>query len=116
MSELSSLWFLVTQVVGYSNLVLGTICIQNIFPAFYSEVVSVFVPEVGFLYAAKCWVLLHNQSVSLCLFIRELTPLILKDIKEKLLLLLDIFVARVGILFMWLSSLRFVERLLSCFF
>jgi hypothetical protein len=26
---------------------------------------------------------LHNQSVSLCLFIGELSPLILRDIKEK---------------------------------
>jgi hypothetical protein len=36
---------------------LGTICLENCFPALYSEVVSVFIPEVGFLYAAKCWVL-----------------------------------------------------------
>jgi hypothetical protein len=41
---------------------------------------SVFVPEVGFLYAAKC---LCSQSVSLCLFTGELSPLILRDIKEK---------------------------------
>jgi hypothetical protein len=38
-------------------LFLWTICLENCFPAFYSEVVSVFVIEVGFLYAAKCWVL-----------------------------------------------------------
>jgi hypothetical protein len=48
-------------------------------------------------------------------FIVELIPLILRDIKEKLLLLPIIFVVRVGILFMWLSSFRCVERLLSCF-
>ena len=59
---------------------------------------------------------LCSQSVSLCLFIGEFSPLILSDIKEKLLLLPVIFVVRVGILFMWLSSFWFVERLLSyCF-
>jgi hypothetical protein len=88
---------------------LGTICLENCFPDFYSEVVSVFIPEVGFLYAAKCWVLLHNQSVSLCLFIGELNPLILRDIKEKSLLLPVTFVVRVGILFMWLSSLGLLK-------
>jgi hypothetical protein len=30
---------------------------ENYFSDFYSEVVSVFVPGVGFLYAAKFWVL-----------------------------------------------------------
>ena len=54
----------------------------------------------------------YIQSVSLCLFIGELSPLILRDIKEKSLLLPVIFVVRVGILLMWLSSFRFVERLL----
>jgi hypothetical protein len=38
------------------------------------------------------------------------------DIKEKKLLLPVIFVFRVGILFLGLSSFRFVEGLLSCFF
>jgi hypothetical protein len=39
------------------------------------------------------------------------------DIKEKWLLLPVIFVVRGGIMFVWLSSLGFVERrLLSCFF
>jgi hypothetical protein len=52
---------------------------------------------------------LHNQSVSLCLSIRELSPLVLRDIKEKSLLLLVIFVVRVEILFMWLSSLGLLE-------
>jgi hypothetical protein len=58
---------------------------------------------------------LCNQSVSLCLFIGDLSPLILRDIKEKLLLLPVIFVVRVGILFMWLSSFRFVERYFLAF-
>ena len=51
---------------------------------------------------------LCNQSVSLCLFIEELSPLILRDIKETLLLPV-IFVVRFGILFMWLSSLGLLE-------
>ena len=46
---------------------------------------------------------LCNQTVSLCVFIGELSPFILRDIKEKSLLLPVIFVARFGILFMWLS-------------
>ena len=59
---------------------------------------------------------LCSQSVSLCLFIGELSSMILRDIKEKFLLLPVIFVLSVGILFLWLSSFRFVEGLLSCFF
>jgi hypothetical protein len=46
----------------------------------------------------------------------ESSLLVFRDIKEKSLLLSVIFVVRVVILFMWLSSFRFVERLLSCFF
>jgi hypothetical protein len=42
---------------GYSTLFLWTICLEICFPDSYSEVVSFFVREVGFLYAAKCWVL-----------------------------------------------------------
>jgi hypothetical protein len=59
---------------------------------------------------------LCNQSISLCVFIGELSPLILRDIKEKSLLCSVIFVVRVGILFLWLSSSRFGVGLLSCFF
>ena len=47
--------------------------------------------------------------------IGELSPLMLVDIKEKSLLLPAVFVVRDGILFMWLSSIRFVAKLLSCF-
>ena len=36
---------------------------ENCFLAFYSEIVSAFVPEVGFLYAAKCWVLFYVSSL-----------------------------------------------------
>ena len=59
---------------------------------------------------------LCSQSLGLCLFIGELSSLLLRDIKEKLLLLPFIFVVRIGILFLRLSSFRFVEGLLSCFF
>ena len=60
---------------GYSSLFRGTICLENCFPAFYSEVVSVFDTEVHLL--------LHIQTVSLYIFIGELSSLILRDIKEK---------------------------------
>jgi hypothetical protein len=46
----------------------------------------------------------------------ELSPLILRNIKEKRLLLPVIFVVRVDILFLRLSSFIFVEGLLSCVF
>ena len=59
---------------------------------------------------------LHIKSISLCLFIVDLSPLILRDIKKKSLLVPVIFVFRDGILFMWPSSFRFAARLLSCFF
>jgi hypothetical protein len=58
---------------------------------------------------------LSIQSVSLYLFIRELSPLMLVDIKEKGLLLPIIFYIRSGTMFVWLSSFVFVGRLLSCF-
>ena len=58
-----------------------------------------------------------SQSISLCLFIGELSPLILRDSKERYLLLPVIFVVRSEIVFVWLSSFGSVERrLLSCFF
>ena len=59
---------------------------------------------------------LHIKSISLCLFIVDLSPLILRDIKKQSLLGPVIFVFRDGILFMWPSSFRFAARLLSCFF
>ena len=49
-------------------------------------------------------------------FIGELSPLILREIKEKRLLLPVIFVFKAGILFLQLAYFRFVEGLLSCFF
>ena len=52
---------------------------------------------------------LCNQSVSLCLFIGELNPLILTDNNEKSLLLPIILVVRIEILFTWLSSLGLLK-------
>ena len=49
-------------------------------------------------------------------FIGELNPLILIEVKKKQLLFPVIFVVKVGILFLRLSSFRFVEGLLFCFF
>ena len=69
---------------GYTSLFLQTICLENCFLAFHSEVVYVFFPEMGVSCkqqnVGSC---LCSQSVSLCLFIGELSPLILRDIKEK---------------------------------
>ena len=42
---------------GYSSFFLGTICLENCFAAFYSEVVFVFHTEVRFRDAVKCWIL-----------------------------------------------------------
>jgi hypothetical protein len=49
-------------------------------------------------------------------FLGELSPLMLRDTKEKWLLLPVIFLVRGGIMFVWLSSFGFVEGLVSCFF
>ena len=51
-------------------------------------------------------------SLLVCLFIGELSPLMLREIKERKLLLPVIFVVKVGILILRLSSFRFVEGLL----
>jgi hypothetical protein len=59
---------------------------------------------------------LYSQSVFLFLFIGELSPLMLRDILEKRLLLPVTFIVRGGIMFVWLFSFGFLERLLSCFF
>jgi hypothetical protein len=85
--------------------------LENCFPAFYSAIVSVSLrwvscsqQNVGFC--------LCIQSVSLYLFIEKLTPLILRDIKEKRLLPPVIFVVRGGIMgiLVWLTSFWFVKR------
>ena len=56
------------------------------------------------------------SSLLVCLFIGELSPSVQRDIKEKWLLLPIIFVVTGRIMFVWLSSFGFVERLLSGFF
>ena len=52
---------------------------------------SVIIIEVRFLHVARNWVHLYIQSVSLYVSIGEFCPLVLRDIKEKLLLLPVIF-------------------------
>jgi hypothetical protein len=56
-----------------------------------------------------------NVGSCLCVqcVIGKLSPLILRNIKKKQLLLPVIFVVRLGILILWLSSFRFLEGLLS---
>ena len=63
-----------------------------------------------------CSKMLGHRSFSQCLLIVELSPVILRHIKKKTLLLPVIFVVRGRIICVWLSSFGFVERLLSCFF
>ena len=59
----------------------------------------------------------YVSSLLVYVFLGELSPLMLKDIKEKCLLLPVIFVVRGGIMFVWLSFFfGVVERSLSCFF
>jgi hypothetical protein len=50
------------------------------FLASYSDVVAVYVTKFCFLYAAKCWILF---TYYLCLFIQELSPLILRNVKDR---------------------------------
>ena len=60
---------------------------------------------------------LCTHSISLCLYIRELRPLMWKNIMCPWLLLTVIFLLRGGIMFVWFSSFGFVvRRLMSCFF
>jgi hypothetical protein len=55
------------------------------------------------------------QSVSLCLFIDELSPLIFRDIKDRGLLVSDIFDFVGGFMFLWVSPFSFILRcLISC--
>ena len=42
-----------------------TICLEDLFPSFYSEIVFVLVIEMCFLYAAKCWILFAYLSRAL---------------------------------------------------
>ena len=53
---------------------------------------------------------LHIQSVSLCLFIGEFSPLILIDFKERWLWVPDMFVFVGGCMCLWFSAFGFVWR------
>ena len=87
---------------------------------------SVFFPEVDFLKQQNVVSCLCSQSVSLCLFIGELSPLILRGIKEKccflLFLLLELGFCSSGCLLLGLLKdyfLAFARTLflsLYCFF
>jgi hypothetical protein len=87
-------------IIAIPDCFLGPFAWKLFFAALYSEVVSVFDRYISCLQqnAGSC---LCIQSVSLCLFIGQLIPLMLRAIKEKWLLLPVIFV-RGGIMFMWL--------------
>ena len=58
-------------------------------PAFYFEIKSVFVTEVSFLYSSKCWLLFTYPVCLPIFFIGELSPLMLRDIKNIQLLVPD---------------------------
>ena len=64
-------------------MLLGSVCLENLFPALYSEVMSIFVAEVCFLYGS-CFL---THSVSLYFLIGELSPLMLRDINYQRLLI-----------------------------
>ena len=55
-------------------------------------------------------VYISSQFVSLCLFIGEYSPFILRDIKDQLLLVSFVFVIRGGVVFVWFSYLGVVVR------
>ena len=60
---------------------------------------------------------LHIESVSLCLFIGELSPLMLRDIRDQGWLLSVTFVGRGEIIPVCFSSFGFVvKKLIFCFF
>ena len=74
---------------------------ENCFPAFYSEIVSVFVTDVGFFSMQQnVGSFISIQSVSLYLFIEEFSPLILRGNK-------DYYYC--GVMLRWLSSFWFVK-------
>ena len=95
-----------------SSLFLGFICLKNYFPAFCSEVVSVFVTEVHFLYAEKCWV---QFTYPVCLSISFYWGIEFIDIKGKTCCFLLVFLLEVELClfgFLWLSSFWFVKRII----
>jgi hypothetical protein len=74
--------------------------------------VSVFVPYGGLPVCSKMLGPVYITSLLVYVFLlEELSSLILRNSKEKLLLLPGFLFLRVAILFMWLYSFSFVERL-----
>ena len=63
---------------GYSSLVLWTICFENCFPTFYSEVLSAFFSEVHFMYASKCWVFFTHPVCQCMSFYWKIESIIVK--------------------------------------
>jgi len=72
--------------IRVASLLYASVCLENFFPAFYSEVISMFVAKV-FLVYSRMMEPFFIHSVSLCLFIRELSPLILGDNNDQLMLI-----------------------------
>jgi hypothetical protein len=52
-----------------TSLLLGFICLENLFPVLYFEVVSIIDVDVCFLYAAEEWILFSYPYHILCHFI-----------------------------------------------
>ena len=93
---------------------LGPFAWKLFFPTFYFEGISVFDSVFSCMQQnAGSW--LHIQSVGLCPFIGELSPLMLRDIRDQWLLLPVIFVVTGRIMFVCFSFFV-VTRLISCFF
>ena len=91
---------------------------EDLFPFFYSEIVTVFVIELFSCMLQNAGSCLTIQSVSICLFIGEFSPSILRDIKQRILLVPDMFLFIGGFMCLWLSAFGFVVRCLisSSFF
>jgi hypothetical protein len=70
----------------------GSFAWKTFFPGFYFEVVFIFVIELYSCMDQNPGYCLHTCSVSLCLYIGELSPLILRDIKDRSLLVPIMFV------------------------
>ena len=98
------------------QLVSGTIFLEDIFPDFYCEVVPVFLMEVCFYMHQSAGTCLCIKSISICLFIGEMRPLILRDIRERWLLVPFMFGFVCGLTWMWVSFGFVVRWLISCLF
>ena len=77
--------------IGHTCLFLRSVCLENLFPTLYSEQMSIFVVECVSCKQQNVGSCFRIQSLSLCLFIGELSPLILSDINDQWQLTLVIF-------------------------